>query len=157
MSPAPERAPGDGAALPALVLRCRLAWRVACGLAAVALLALGSAALTGAVSDSARPWVAALAAPLLLLSGSGCAYFVARYCLARLVLDDRGFRLEGPLDRSDVPWASVVRWEHRRPPGGPACVRVVHGPERRRLTIPLIYEDGHLLELGLGQRRFPRY
>lgn len=157
MSPAPERAPGEGTGLPALVLRCRPAWRAVYGLAAVGLLGLGAAALAGAATDSARHWIAALAAPLLLLSGSGCAYFVARYCLARLVLDDRGFRLEGLLGRDDVAWASVVRWEQRRQPGGPGCVRVVHGPERRRLTIPLIYEDGHLLALGLGQRRFPSY
>jgi hypothetical protein len=126
-------------------------------LAALALLMLGTAGLTERFGGLAEDGVPLPLSILFLLSGAGCAYFAVRYCLSRLILDERGFRLVGPLARTDVAWASVVRWESRRSPAGPAIVRVVHEPGSRRLSIPLIYEDSHALVIGLGQRRFPQY
>ncbi len=143
--------------LPSLVLRCRLFFRMLYGTSAFLLLATGTACLAGVDGDPQYPWLTTWAPPILLVSGGACAYFVARYCFARLVLDDHGFRLIGPLGQSEVAWATVVRWERRPQRGGPATLRVVHGPERRRLSIPLIYENSHILEVGLGQRRFPSY
>jgi hypothetical protein len=147
----------DREPLPALVLRCRPVWRLVYLGSALLLLALGAAVLAGRISDPRRPWIAAWGPPVLILAGAGCAYFSARYCLARLVLDDRGFRLEGVLGSREVVWSEVVRFERRAARGGPAILWIVHGPERRRLSIPLVYEDGHLLELGLMQGGFPRF
>lgn len=143
--------------LPPLVLRCRPAYRLLYSATAIVLLAAGTACLAGLDAAPSRAWLGTLAPPILLGLGATCAYFVTRYCFARLVLDDAGFRLVGPLDARDVPWASVVRWERRTQRGGPPTVRVVHGPARRRLSIPLIYEDCHILEVGLSQGGFPRY
>ncbi len=153
----PGRIPVEEPSLPPLVLRCRPVWRLLFGLGAGVLLVLGTGGLARAGIDPAPSW-ALTAAPLVCLaSGCGCAYFAARYCLARLVLDDRGFSLKGPLGGREVAWAAVVRWERLSGRGGPASLRVVHGPGRRRLTVPLIYEDCHVLEIGLQQRGFPRY
>jgi hypothetical protein len=143
--------------LPSLVLRCRPAYLLLYGATAVLLLAGGAACLAGLDAAPSRAWLSTLAPPILLGLGGTCAYFVARYCFARLVLDDAGFRLIGPLETSDVPWASVIRWERRTQRGGPATLRVVHGPEGRRLSIPLIYEDCHILEVGLRQGGFPQF
>jgi len=42
--------------------------------------------------------------------------------------------------------------------GGPAPnILVLYGPDRRRLSCRLIYEESHALEVGLMQRGFPRY
>ena len=139
--------------LPPLVLRCRPGWRLACGVSALALLALAVFALVDAAGGDDG---AAIAAGVLLVFGAGCAHFFLHYCLARLALDDEGFELSGPLRaRRRVAWEGVVSWETKRWAGGPAALRVVHGPERGRLSIPMVYEDSHLLELGLEQRRFP--
>ena len=142
---------------PSLVLRCRPVYRLIYGATALSLLGGGAACLAWDDADSSLAWLRAWAPPILLGLGAACAYFVARYCFARLVLDDAGFRLVGPLGRTDVSWASVVHFERRAQHGGPATLRVVHGSGRRRLSIPLIYEDSHALEVGLSQRRFPRY
>jgi len=93
----------------------------------------------------------------LIMAGAGCAYFSARYCLARLILDERGFRLVGPLSRVEVHWNSVVRWQSGKAPAGPDVVRIVHGSGERRLSIPLIYHDSHALVIGLHQGHFPEY
>lgn len=146
-----------GNPLPPLVLRCRPIWRVAYGGAALVLIGLGTAGAARHSFPEPGGWIEALAPAVLLLFGGGCAYFSARYCFARLILDERGFRLVGPFGRSEIPWASVVRWERRRLRGGPVTLRVVFGPAQRRLAIPMIYEDGEVLEIGLGQGRFPRY
>jgi hypothetical protein len=142
--------------LPPLVLRCRPSWLLLYGAAALALLGAGTACLAGVDADPSRPWLTTWAPPVLLAFGGGCAWFVARYCLASLILDDEGFRLAGPLVEAMVAWASVVYWERRRQRGGPATLRVVHGPGRDRLTIPLVYEQSEMLVAGLGQGRFPR-
>lgn len=152
---ADPRAPHGNPELPPLVLTCRAGWRLAFFLASLALLGIGTAAL--ADRGGADAGVPVPLAVILLLAGAGCAYFAARYCLSRLILDESGFRLVGPLGSDHVRWDAVVRWESRRPPTGPGVVRIVHGPEGRRLSIPLIYEDSHALVIGLGQGRFPRY
>lgn len=145
------------AALPALVLRCRPVYLVLYGSTAAILLAAGVACLAGGDLDPSLAWVATWGPPILLTGGTASAYFVGRYCFARLILDDRGFRLAGPLGGREVAWITVVRWERRAQRGGPATLRIVHGPGRRRVSIPLIYEDSHLLEVGLAQGGFPRY
>lgn len=149
--------PPHGRALPALVLRCRLAWRFACALASIFLLGAGAGVLARATDPAAPPRPDDWTAPFLLIAGAACAYFTTRYCLAVLVLDDQGFRLSGPLVDHAVAWSALVAWARVPPKGGGAVVRVVHGPDRRRLTIPLIYEESHLLEVGLAQRGFPRF
>jgi hypothetical protein len=95
-------------------------------------------------------------AAILFLLGGGCVHLLMRYGLARLVLDDDGFSLVGPLRReAAVAWNQVTAWERLGTIVGPPALRILHDG-RRRLSIPLIYEDAHLLELGLVQRRFPR-
>ena len=149
MSPAPD--------LPPLVLRCRPAWRLVLGGSAMAQIVLGTALLAGRLRDPfAGGFLEGAPGPAILLLGLASAWFVARHCFSRLLLDERGFRVLGPLGAEDVPWGSVVRWERPRHGRGLGVLRVVHG-EGRRLSIPLIYEDGHLLELGLRQGGFPRY
>ena len=157
MSAVPYGAPPPAPSLPALVLRCRTIWLVAYASASFALLALGTAGLEGRAFDPIPSWAPAWTPLLLLLLGGGCAYFVARYALARIVMDDRGFRLDGPLGCLQVAWPDVIRWERHAHRGGPPTLRVVYGPTRRRLSIPLVYEDAHLLEVGLAQRGFPRF
>ena len=64
----------------------------------------------------------------------------------------------GPLGDNQVAWSEVVDWRRRPPAGGPVPhIVVLHGPDRRRLFVPLIYEESHALEVGLQQRGFPRY
>ena len=143
-------------ALPPLILRCRPVWCVAYGGAAALLLGLGAAALAGEAGSSAAGALTIAAALVLFAFGAGCAQFFLRYCLARLALDDRGFTISGPLVAARaVAWEAVVEWERARAAAGPAALRIVHGPGRERLSVPLIYEDSHLLEVGLHQRHFP--
>jgi hypothetical protein len=119
-------------------------------------LALGAGTLARGGVPQWPPVAAAAAGIVLLAFGAGCAAFFLRYCLARLLLSDRGFVLTGPLRApEDVPWSDVVAWRRVRIGAGPATLRIVHGPGRRRLSVPMIYEDSHLLEIGLGQGRFP--
>jgi len=157
VSAAADGPPPSVPSLPALVLRCRTIWLVAYASASLVLLALGTAGLEGRAFDPIPSWAPSWSPLLLLLLGGGCAYFVARYALARIVLDDRGFRLDGPLGCLQVAWSDVLRWERRTHRGGPATLRVVYGPARRRLSIPLVYEDAHFLEVGLAQRGFPKF
>lgn len=145
-----------GPDLPPLVLSCRPAWRMAYGLAAPCLLGLGTTVLAGA-GEPIGPTPAGLAAGVvLLLFGAGCAQFFLRHCLTSLSLDDGGFALRGPLrTATEVPWSAVIAWRRVRLGAGPATIRVVYGDTRRRLSVPAIYEDVHLLEIGLQQGRFP--
>ncbi|HXH28686.1 MAG TPA: hypothetical protein VNL37_06550 [Candidatus Polarisedimenticolia bacterium] len=113
---------------------------------------LGLAAMQGADTD-VPPW----AALILLPAGAGCAWLVARYGFARLVLDERGFALVGPLGGAFVAWSEVEEWTRWSGLGGPPTLHVVHGAGRRRLSVPLIYEESHILEVGLHQRGFPRF
>lgn len=153
----PGAPPGSPSGLPPLVLRCRPVWRLLYGASALALFVLGSEALVVAVHDPAADLLALATAPILLVAGAGCAYFMARYGFATLVLDDAGFRLAGPLGSDRVDWIEVSDWSRFPRHGGFGILRVVAGTDRRRVTVPLIYEEAHLLELGLAQRRFPRY
>jgi len=146
----------DGS-LPPLVLRCRPLFRLLYGGAAFALLGTGTAGLAQETVPGSSFFMETAAPALLILFGAGCAYFTARYAFSRLILDQRGFRLVGPLRNDDVPWASVVRWQRLRIRGGPATLRVVHGEALRRLSIPMIYEECTLLEIGLGQGGFPQF
>lgn len=143
--------------LPPLVLRCRLLWCIAFSAAASALLLLGIIGCSGRGDDLFPAWFPPGAAPILILLGLAAVYFVGRFCFARLLLDAEGFAIVGPLVDRRVSWSSVIRWERRAQRGGPATLWIVHGPDRRRLSIPLIYRDDHLLELALEQRSFPRY
>jgi hypothetical protein len=138
------------------VLSCRPAWRLAYALAATFLLGLGTTVLAG-VGEPIGPTRAGLAAGAVLLSfGAGCAHFFLRHCLASLSLSDGGFAILGPLrTTTEVPWGSVVGWRRVRLGAGPATIRVVYGDGRRRLSVPAIYEDVHLLEIGLQQGQFP--
>jgi len=151
------RAPSpDG--LPPLVLRCRPLPRYLWLVAALYFLLTGTAFLARGMEPfalgSLYPWRGVLG----VLVGVCAAYYTARYCFARLILDDRGFRLQGPLGATEVSWSEIVDWRRRPPKGGPAPnVLVLYGPDRRRLFVPLIYEESHALEVGLQQRAFPRY
>jgi hypothetical protein len=146
------------AGLPPLILRCRPLWRLLLAGAAAGQILLGTALLAGRVRDPlGHTPLHDLPGAALLALGLATAWFVVRHCFARLVLDDRGFRVRGPLLDRVVPWGSVVRWERPRGAGGLGVLRIVHGEDRRRLSIPLIYEDQHLLELGLRQGGFPRF
>lgn len=145
--------------LPPLVLRCHTGWRLACGGAALVLLGLGAAVLSTAPDASeGRGLVLIAAAVLLFGSGGACVQFLLFYGLARLTLDDRGFCLRGVLrPQHPVAWSEVLAWERAPWPMPPRVLRVVHGTMRRRLSVPMIYEDSHLLEIGLMQRGFPRW
>jgi hypothetical protein len=149
--------PGPAGPLPPLVLRCRTQWRLLCAGVALALLALGAGALGDSLDDPSPDLLTYSTPPILLLAGGACAYFVARYCLSTVTLDDRGFRLAGPLGVTEVGWHEIRGWARLSRRWGPGCLRVVFGEGRRRLTIPLIYEDGHVLLLGVEQRRFPTF
>ncbi len=142
--------------LPPLILRCRPGFLVLYAASSILLLAAGTACLAGLDAVRSGAWLTTVAPPILLALGAATGYFVGRYCLARLILDDEGFRLIGPLGGCRVSWGSVVRWERRRQRGGPATLRILHGPDGRLLTIPLIYEESDRLEEGLEQGRFPR-
>jgi hypothetical protein len=142
--------------LPPLVLGCRPIWRLAYGGLAIALLGLGASALASDARPGGSDLLTLGAAVALFLIGAGCAQFFLRFCLARLMLDDGGFRLAGPLRGSgSVAWSDVRDWRRIRRLLGHGTIQIVHGAGRSRLSVPLIYEDGHLLELGLIQRRFP--
>lgn len=147
----------SGDSLPPLILRCRALWGVAFSAAAAALLGVGLIGVSGWRADLFPSWAPTWVAPVLLLLGSGGCYFVVRFCFARLLLDEGGFRLVGPILDRRVAWNEIVHWERRIQRGGPATLRIIHGSGRSRLLIPLIYRDAHLLELGLRQRGFPRY
>ena len=149
----PRAAPPE---LPPLVLTCRPRWRFLYAAAAAALLVLGTDALVALVGHPDPGWLDHATPVVLILAGAGAASFVARYGLASVTIDEAGFRVEGPFIREEVEWQRVERFARLPPYGGPSLVRIVHGDERRRLTLPLIYRDSHLLELGLLQRAFPR-
>jgi hypothetical protein len=104
--------------------------------------------------ESASAWQGGL----VLLAGAACAGLAGRYGLARLVLDEHGFRLQGFLVDRSVRWTEIQDWRPFSPGGGPAAsVLVVYGAARRRLFVPLIYEESQALPVGLAQRGFPRY
>jgi len=141
--------------LPPLILSCRPHWRLALMLTAIVLLGLATAILAGDPEPDPPGPVAIAAAAILFLLGAGCAHLFLRYALARLVLDERGFRLEGPFrSGAAVRWEAVTSWRPVRTGLGPRTLRILHDG-RRRLSLPLIYEDAHLLEVGLAQRHFP--
>ena len=144
--------------LPPLVLRCRPIWRLAYGATALALLGLGASTLAADLEPGGPDGFALGTAVVLFLLGAGCAQFFLRFCLARLSLTDRGFRIAGPLrGGGEIPWAEVRDWRRTRGLASHGALHIVHGPQRFRLSVPLIYEDGHLLEIGLGQGRFPAW
>jgi len=144
--------------LPPLVLRCRPLPRLVHGLAALYFLTTGTLFLARGLDPSDRGSVLLWRGIAGLLVGACAAYYTARYCFARLVIDDHGFRLSGPLGERIVAWTEVVDWRRRPPRGGPVPnVLVVYGADRRRLFVPLVYEESHALEIGLQQRGFPRY
>jgi hypothetical protein len=120
------------------------------------LLGLGTTVLAG-VGEPIGPTPAGTAAGVvLLLFGAGCAQFFLRHCLSSLSLSDAGFSVHGPLrTATEVPWGSVIAWRRIRLGTGPAIIRVVYGDARRRLSVPAIYEEVHLLEIGLQQGQFP--
>lgn len=154
--PPPAPAAGSGTTLPPLVLRCRPGPRNLVILLAVGLLAAGTSALDRGMDrpESASAWLGGL----ILLAGAACAALAGRYGLARLVLDEQGFRLQGFLVDRSVRWSEVQDWRPFSPGGGPAAsVFVVYGEARRRLFVPLIYEESQALPIGLAQRGFPRY
>lgn len=142
--------------LPPLVLSCRPAWRLGYGLAAIVLLGVGTTLLAGAGEPIGRPPGGPAAGIVLLMLGAGCAHFFLRHCLASLSLSDGGFTILGPLrGTAEIPWGSVIAWRRVRLGAAPATIRVVYGVDRRRLSVPAIYEDVHLLEIGLQQGQFP--
>ena len=154
----PQRRPRSTDGLPPLVLRCRPLPRCLWLVAALYFLLTGTAFLARGMEPSAAGSLHAWRGVLGLLVGVCAAYYTARYCFARLVLDDRGFSLQGPLGATEVSWSEIVDWRRRPPRGGPAPnVLILYGPQRRRLFVPLIYEESHALEVGLQQRGFPRY
>lgn len=163
MSPEPGRPesgegrPAPAGALPPLVLQCRPGWRLLYGATALVLLFLGTDALVDSLADPSADFLTFWTPPILLAGGAGSAYFLARYCLASLTLDDRGFRLSGPLGGAAVGWTEIVGWARVPRRWGPGFLRILYGDERRRLTVPLIYENSEVLELGIVQRRFPSY
>lgn len=142
--------------LPPLVLTCRPVWRLAYALAAIVLLGLGTTLLAG-VGEPIGPTPAGVASgAVLVMLGAGCAHFFLHHCLASLSLSDGGFAVLGPLRTpTEVSWGSVIGWRRVRIGAGPATIRVVYGENRRRLSVPAIYEDVHLLEIGLQQGQFP--
>lgn len=154
----PVPPPGPPDSLPPLVLRCRTLPRVLWVAAAGYFLLTGTLFLARGLRSPSPGGLLAWRGALGLLVGGCAAWYATRYCFARLVLDDGGFRLTGPLGERRVLWSEVVEWRRRPPAGGPAPNIIVHhGPERRRLFVPLIYEESHALEVGLRQRGFPRY
>ena len=161
MSGGPELDPPGASApggLPPLVLRCRPWPRLLHLLAALYLLSTGtiflSRGLEGPEGADAFLWRGGIG----LLLGACAAWYTARYGFARLVIDDRGFALRGPLGDSAIAWGEVIDWRRRPPRGGPfPNILVLYGADRRRLFVPLIYEESHALELGLLQRGFPKF
>ncbi len=149
---------GPARALPPLVLNSRPLPRWLLLGAALCFLLTGTVFLArdldGAAPRTPFVWRGALG----LVLGAWAAYATARYGCARLILDERGFRLAGPLGETEVPWSEVVDWRRHPRSGGLAPgLFVVFGAERRRVFVPLIYEESQALEVGLAQRGFPRY
>jgi hypothetical protein len=141
----------DGGSFPPLVLRCRHHYVTAVAGASLVLLALG----TRLAADGGA-WRWGLAA-LVYAAAALMIRFFLRFCLASLELSDSGFRLRGPLHHGkEIRWTEVRDWRRRRPPLGPRFV-VVAAVARRPVAVPLLYEDAHLLELGLHQRQFPSW
>jgi hypothetical protein len=154
----PERPAGSRDALPPLVLRCRILPRSLHLAAALYFLASGTLFLARGMERLTPSNFMIWRGGLGLLVGGCAAYYTARYCFASLILDDRGFRLSSPLGDTDVSWSEVVDWRRRPPKGGLVpSIQVLHGLDRRRLFVPLIFEESHALEVGLQQRGFPRY
>lgn len=154
----PERPPASSDLLPPLVLRCRPLPRYLWLFAALYFLLSGTVFLARGLESSEGGGLHVSRGLIGLIVGMCAAYYSARYCFARLVLDDHGFRLEGPLGGTAVTWGEVVDWRRRPPTGGPAPnILVRYGSSRRRLFVPLIYEESHALEVGLRQRGFPKY
>jgi len=144
--------------LPPLVLRCRPWLRNLWIALALGLLAVGTAILARPADHAEVPPTVLLCGVAALLAGALSASYAGRYCLSRLVLDETGFRLEGFLVHRGVRWSEVVEWRRFPAASGPvANALVVYGTERRRLCVPLIYEESQALEVGLAQRGFPRY
>ena len=154
----PERPPASGDLLPPLVLRCRPLPRYLWLFAALYFLLSGTVFLARGLESSEGGGLHVSRGLIGLIVGMCAAYYSARDCVARLVLDDHGFRLEGPLGGTAVSWGEVVDWRRRPPTGGPAPnILVRYGSSRRRLFVPLIYEESHALEVGLRQGGFPKY
>lgn len=144
--------------LPPLVLRCRPLPRSLHLAAALYFLLTGTLFLARGMDQPSAGSALVWRGVAGLLVGACAAYYTARYCFARLVIDDRGFSLQGPLGERRVSWSEVVDWRRRPPRGGPVPnIVVLYGGERQRLFVPLIYEESHALEIGLQQRAFPRY
>ena len=148
--PAPDHDQGPGAGdIPPLVLRCRTPYLLLVGGGAAVFLALGTGSLASGGAEGP------IFAVVLFAAGALCTHFFLRYCLAALELSDHGFRIRGPLFCTDeVGWREVGAWRRWPAPPGPGFLRVAPRAGAR-VTIPLLYEDAHLLELGLQQGSFP--
>jgi hypothetical protein len=141
----------SGGAFPPLVLRCRGPY--VSGVAGVALVLL-AAATRLAADGGLEGWVPAIV--VYVAAGLTIRFFL-RFCLAALELSDAGFRLRGPFHHGpEVRWTGVRAWRRRRPPLIPGFV-VVAPVSGRRVVVPLLYEDSHLLDLGLHQGQFPTW
>jgi hypothetical protein len=122
------------------------------------LLTAGTALLARGLERPESAPHAAWQGALVLLAGAACAGLAGRYGLARLVLDESAFRLQGFLVDRTVRWADIRDWRQFPPLGGPAAgVLVVYGAAHHRLFVPLVYEESQALPIGLAQRGFPRY
>jgi len=143
--------PGHHGTAPPLVLRCRAPYVSVVGGVGLILLAAGTRL---AADGGAWRWSAAV---LVFFAAALTIRFFLRFCLASLELSDAGFRLRGPFRHGpEIRWTEVREWRRRRPPLGPGFV-VIAPAERWRMAVPLLYEDAHLLELGLHQRQFPTW
>jgi len=153
-----RRTPPAEGDLPPLVLGCRPLPRLIHLAGACYFLVTGTLFLARGTGHPGAGAGSIVAGCMGLLLGGWTAWYTARYGFARLILDDGGFALSGPLGETRVAWSEVVDWRRRPPVGGPfANVLIVYGPERRRLFLPLIYEESQALEVGLRQRGFPKY
>ena len=150
--------PDPGGGLPPLVLRSRPFPRYLWLVASLYFLLTGTGFLARGLEPSAPGSLFVWRGMIGLLIGACAAYYTTRYCFARLILDTRGFTLQGPLGGTAVTWSEVVDWRRRPRAGGLAPnVLVVFGADRKRLFVPLIYEESQALVVGLAQRGFPRY
>ncbi len=140
------------------MLRCRPWPRNLWIVLAVCLLLAGTAIVARPADRAESPPTFSLWGVAVLLAGTLSASYAGRYCLSRLVLDEAGFRLEGLLVHRRVLWSEVLEWKRFPAAGGlVANVLIVYGSARRRLYVPLIYEECQALEIGLTQHGFPRY
>jgi hypothetical protein len=137
--------------IPPLVLRCRRDFFLLVGGAALLILALATRlAAEGGV------WRLVLSGGLYL-AGALTTQFFLRFCLASLELSDHGFRVRGPFHPGEeIAWREVREWRRKQWPLGPGYV-IVFPTGQRRVTVPLLYEDAHLLPLGLRQGGFPSW